>query len=73
MKAIITNSILFQTGWLCCVLAGANHVPWLGTLSALVIVAWALLIPLLMFLSNRFDGTRSRMLFTSATGWEARV
>ena len=186
MKAILSNIILFQIGWLCCVLAGANHVPWLGTLSALAIVAWhirsvmhprnelllivsagitgilwdsllvyagllqypsgtlfagtaphwiiamwllfattlnvslrwlkqrpllaaalgaisgpaawftgyklggvqipdmvsamtvlavgwALLMPLLMFLSNRFDGTRPRTLFTSATGWEARV
>ena len=31
MKAIIINAAVFQIGWLCCVLAGANHVPWLGT------------------------------------------
>jgi hypothetical protein len=40
MKAIIVNAAVFQIGWLCCVLAGANHLPWLGTLTALLIVAW---------------------------------
>ena len=40
MKAIIVNAAAFQLGWLCCVLAGANHFPWLGTLTALLIVAW---------------------------------
>ena len=40
MKAIIINAAAFQIGWLCCVLAGANHVPWLGTLTALLIVTW---------------------------------
>jgi hypothetical protein len=40
MKAIVINTVVFQIGWLCCVLAGANHVPWLGTLTALLIVAW---------------------------------
>jgi Protein of unknown function (DUF2878) len=40
MKAIIINSALFQIGWLSCVLAGAHHVPWLGTLTALLIVSW---------------------------------
>ena len=39
MKAILINAVVFQIGWLCCVLAGANHVPWLGTLTALLIVA----------------------------------
>jgi hypothetical protein len=39
MKAIIVNAAAFQVGWLCCVLAGANHLPWLGTLTALLIVA----------------------------------
>jgi len=39
MKAIIINAAAFQIGWLLCVLAGANHVPWLGTLAALLIVA----------------------------------
>ncbi len=42
MKAIIINALLFQAGWLCCVLAGAHHLPWLGTLTALLIVAWHL-------------------------------
>jgi hypothetical protein len=40
MKAIVINAVVFQVGWLSCVLAGANHVPWLGTLTALLIVAW---------------------------------
>jgi len=40
MKAIIINSAVFQTGWLCCVIAGAQHLPWLGTLTAILIVAW---------------------------------
>ncbi len=38
MKAVITNALVFQAGWLCCVLAGANHLPWLGTVAALLIV-----------------------------------
>jgi hypothetical protein len=42
MKAIIANVLLFQGGWLCCVLAGANHLPWLGTLIAVLIVTWHL-------------------------------
>jgi hypothetical protein len=40
VKAVITNALVFQAGWLCCVLAGAYHLPWLGTLTALLIVAW---------------------------------
>jgi len=40
MKAILINAVVFQIGWLCCVLAGANHAPWLGTLTALFIVTW---------------------------------
>jgi hypothetical protein len=42
MKTVIINALLFQAGWLCCVLAGANHLPWLGTLTALLIVGWHL-------------------------------
>jgi hypothetical protein len=42
MKAVIINALAFQAGWLCCVLAGAHHLPWLGTLSALLIVGWHL-------------------------------
>jgi hypothetical protein len=40
MKAILINALVFQAGWLCCVLAGAHRLPWLGTLTALLIVAW---------------------------------
>ena len=39
MKAIIINTAVFQLGWLCCIVAGANHLPWLGTLTALLIIA----------------------------------
>ncbi len=39
MRPMIINALLFQIGWLICVLAGANHLPWLGTLTALLIVA----------------------------------
>jgi hypothetical protein len=40
MKAIVVNAAVFQIGWLCCVLAGASQLPWLGTLTALLIVFW---------------------------------
>lgn len=43
MKSILVNAAIFQAGWLCCVLAGANHLPWLGTASALLIVTWHVL------------------------------
>lgn len=42
MKAVILNALIFQLGWFCCVLAGANLMPWLGTLAAMLIVAWHL-------------------------------
>jgi hypothetical protein len=40
MKTILLNAGIFQIGWLCCVLAGANRMPWLGTAAALLIVYW---------------------------------
>ena len=43
MKNILINVAIFQAGWLCCVLAGANQLPWLGTVSALLIVIWHVL------------------------------
>lgn len=42
MKAVILNALLFQVGWFCCVLSGANSMPWFGTSAALLIVAWHL-------------------------------
>jgi hypothetical protein len=42
MKTIVINALVFQAGWLTCVLAGANHLPWLGTAAALLIVSWHL-------------------------------
>lgn len=42
MKAVILNALIFQVGWFCCVLAGANQMPWLGSSVALLIVAWHL-------------------------------
>jgi hypothetical protein len=35
----LINFLAFQLGWLACVLAGAHKMPWLGTLTALLIIA----------------------------------
>lgn len=40
--AKLWNFVLFQLGWLACVLGGAWQLPWLGTLLAAAIVAWHL-------------------------------
>ena len=42
MKNMIINIVAFQLGWLACVLAGANQIPWLGSGIALLVVAWHL-------------------------------
>jgi hypothetical protein len=42
MKKIILNVALFQLGWLCCVLAAANHMPLVGTAAAMLVVLWHL-------------------------------
>ena len=39
---IVTNFLVFQLGWLACVLGGANHLPWAGTGVAAAGVAWHL-------------------------------
>jgi hypothetical protein len=39
---ILTNFLIFQIGWLACVLGGANHLPWAGTGVAALAVAWHL-------------------------------
>ena len=39
---ILFNAIAFQLGWFACVLGGANQLPWLGTLVAVLIVSWHL-------------------------------
>jgi Protein of unknown function (DUF2878) len=39
---ILINAAAFQLGWFACVLGGANQLPWLGTLVAILIVAWHL-------------------------------
>jgi len=39
---ILINAVAFQLGWLACVLGGANQLPWLGTLVAVLIVGWHL-------------------------------
>ena len=43
MYISLANFIFFQAGWLACVLGGANSQPWIGTLSAVVIVGYHLL------------------------------
>lgn len=35
---IIINFIVFQIGWLACVIGGAQHLPWLGTLLTLLYI-----------------------------------
>ena len=60
MKAILINAATFQAGWLCCVLAGAHHLPWLGTAVALLIVVWHLL--------GAHDGHKELSLVLIATG-----
>jgi len=59
MRAIIMNAAVFQIGWLCCVLAGANHVPWLGTLTALFIVTWHII---------HANGPRNELLLILSAG-----
>jgi hypothetical protein len=39
---ILINAVAFQLGWFACVLGGANQLPWLGTLVAVLIVYWHL-------------------------------
>jgi len=39
---MLLNFAAFQLGWFACVLGGANQLPWLGTLVAILIVAWHL-------------------------------
>jgi len=60
MKGIIINAAVFQIGWLCCVLAGANHVPWLGTIAALLIVSW--------HISNAYDMQKELSLILIVVG-----
>jgi hypothetical protein len=39
---MLVNALAFQLGWFACVLGGANQLPWLGTLLAVLIVTWHL-------------------------------
>jgi hypothetical protein len=73
MKALIVNAIVFQVGWLCCVLPGANHLPSLGTLVALAL-GWTVFMPALMILSKRWDGFSNKQASAPVTaGCSARV
>ena len=38
MRDKLLNYALYQTGWILCVLGGANHRPWLGASAALALV-----------------------------------
>jgi len=40
--AKLANFVLFQLGWLACVLGGAWQLPWLGTALAAAIIGWHL-------------------------------
>jgi hypothetical protein len=59
MRSIIVNAVVFQFGWLTCVLAGANQIPWLGTFAALAIVAWHV---------NRIASPRDELLLILCAG-----
>lgn len=39
---IFINLLLYQAGWLACVLGAANGLPWVGALAAAGIIAWHL-------------------------------
>lgn len=63
MQAMIINFLAFQAGWFACVLGGASGsrlgavrfadpLLSLGVLS----VGWALLMPLLLWVADRWDG-----------------
>lgn len=39
---ILLNALAFQLGWFACVLGGAHQLPWLGTLTAALIISWHL-------------------------------
>ncbi len=39
---ILVNILAFQAGWLVCVWGGASHRPWLGTGTAVIVIAWHL-------------------------------
>lgn len=39
---IVINLLLYQAGWLACVLGAANGLPWVGALAAAGIVGWHL-------------------------------
>jgi hypothetical protein len=39
---LFANFVAFQIGWFACVLGGANQLPWLGAVAALVVVAFHL-------------------------------
>ena len=39
---VVANFVLFQLGWLACVLGGASERPWLGPLFVVLFVAWHL-------------------------------
>ncbi len=40
MNTVLINAIVFKIAWLCCVVAAANHLPWLGTSIALLVAGW---------------------------------
>ncbi len=41
--SVAVNFVLFQLGWVACVLGAAQGLPWIGTVAAAAIVAWHLL------------------------------
>lgn len=43
MTPVLLNFVVFQVGWFACVLGGAYHLPWVGTVLVSIIVAFHLM------------------------------
>jgi Protein of unknown function (DUF2878) len=82
----IINFVLFQIGWLACVLGAARQLPWLGVGMVLAIVAWhlwqarlpkseAILLLIALFIGGLFDQMLLSLNLVSyqAHGWGAAL
>ena len=60
--SIALNVVLYQAGWLACVLGAAHGAPWLGVAAAVPVVAWHLL------RAERAEPEARLVLFAALTG-----
>lgn len=67
MKRILINVGLFQAGWFTCVLAGANGLPLVATLTALLVVAFHLFTTY----DHRKEGLLLLIAGVIGAGWES--